>query len=77
MSSADRVVPGPLGGYDRTVVARVARQLQHLGREVLQHGRDAHGRLTCGPHATPTLRMQLQPVFHGSSLNALDPGSGR
>ena len=25
----------------------------------------------------PTLRMQLQPVFHSSSLNALDPGSGR
>ena len=25
----------------------------------------------------PTLRMQLQPVFHCSSLNALDPGSGR
>ena len=24
-----------------------------------------------------TLRMQLQPVFHCSSLNALDPGSGR
>ena len=24
-----------------------------------------------------TLRMQLQPVFHISSLNALDPGSGR
>ena len=24
-----------------------------------------------------TLRMQLQPVFHRSSLNALDPGSGR
>ena len=25
----------------------------------------------------PTLSMQLQPVFHCSSLNALDPGSGR
>ena len=25
----------------------------------------------------PTLRMQLQPVVHCSSLNALDPGSGR
>ena len=24
-----------------------------------------------------TLRMQLQPVFRCSSLNALDPGSGR
>ena len=46
---------------------------------------------TCHPHSInvynsqiesdikhiPTLRMQLQPVFHCSSLNALDPGSGR
>ena len=28
-------------------------------------------------HSVPTLRMQLQPGFHGSSLNALDLGSGR
>ena len=27
--------------------------------------------------SNPTLRMQLQPVFHCSSLNAIDPGSGR
>ena len=33
---------------------------------------DAIRRAVC-----PTLRMQLQPVFHCSSLNALDPGSGR
>ena len=32
------------------------------------------------PHklcSATTLRMQLQPVFHCSSLNALDLGSGR
>ena len=34
-------------------------------------------RPACAYWCVPALRMQLQPVFHCSSLSTLDPGSGR
>ena len=45
-----------------------AEALDDLVGEVLEDGH-------CG--AQTTLRMQLQPVIHCSSLVALDPSSGR
>nr|XP_031362503.1 uncharacterized protein LOC110483068 [Lonchura striata domestica] len=55
------------------VAGRVARQLQDLGRQVLQHGRQVHGR--AGAHALRVVALAQQPVHaaHGE----LQPGPRR
>ena len=50
-------------------LARVARELEHLGREVLEDGRRVHGRR--GAHALRRRHAQLEEE------QALGPGVGR